>query len=60
MSEKPTREEVKTVRQQHTGNHSKPGAEADGSDRHGGTRHGAENVEPSSFDRSGKGRRKTS
>ena len=35
------------VRQlQHTGNHGKPGPEKGGSDRHGGTRDGAENVEP--------------
>jgi hypothetical protein len=47
MAEKPTHAEVETVRQdQHTGNHNKPGPEAGGSDRHGGTRHGAENVEP--------------
>jgi hypothetical protein len=32
--------------QQHTGNHDKPGEEAEGSDSHGGTRDGAENVEP--------------
>lgn len=32
--------------QQNTGNHDKPGEEARGSDRHGGTRAGAENVEP--------------
>jgi hypothetical protein len=38
---------AETVRdQQHTGNHGKPGAEAHGSDRRGGTRAGAENVEP--------------
>jgi len=47
MAEKPTRAEVETVRQeQHTGNHNKPGPEAGGSDRHGGTRHGAENQTP--------------
>jgi hypothetical protein len=32
--------------QQDTGNHDKPGEEAHGSDRRGGTRSGAENVEP--------------
>ena len=32
--------------QQHTGNHHKPGDEAGGADRRGGTRAGAENVEP--------------
>lgn len=32
--------------QQHTGNHQKPGDEAGGADRRGGTRAGAENVEP--------------
>jgi hypothetical protein len=38
---------AETVRdQQHTGNHGKPGEEAHGSDRRGGTRAGAENVEP--------------
>ena len=57
MAEKPTREEIETVRQQqHTGSHEKPGPEAGGSDRHGGTRHGAENVEPTSPARSGKKR----
>ncbi|MDB5363307.1 MAG: hypothetical protein JWO51_4604 [Rhodospirillales bacterium] len=35
-------------RQQHTGNHPQPGAkDAGGADRFGGTRAGAENVEPS-------------
>jgi hypothetical protein len=37
---------TKAREQQHTGNHDKPGPEQGGSDRHGGTRHGAENVEP--------------
>ena len=38
---------AETVRdQQHTGNHDKPGEEARGSDRRGGTRSGAGNVEP--------------
>ncbi len=38
---------VEDVRQQqHTGSHDKPGEEAHGSDRRGGTRAGAENVEP--------------
>jgi hypothetical protein len=38
---------AETVRdQQHTGNHGKSGEEARGSDRRGGTRAGAENVEP--------------
>jgi hypothetical protein len=38
---------AETVRQQqHTGSHDKPGEEAHGSDRRGGTRAGAENVEP--------------
>jgi hypothetical protein len=61
MAEKPTNAEVETVRQdQHTGNHNKPGPEAGGSDRHGGTRHGAENVEPTSSDRSEKGHQKPS
>lgn len=32
--------------QQDTGNHDKPGTEAHGSDKRGGTRAGAENVEP--------------
>jgi hypothetical protein len=32
--------------QQHTGNHNKPGSERGGADRFGGTRAGAENVEP--------------
>jgi len=32
--------------QQHTGNHQKPGAENEGADKRGGTRDGAENVEP--------------
>jgi len=32
--------------QQHTGNHDKPGREAHGADDRGGTRAGAENVEP--------------
>lgn len=32
--------------QQHTGNHHKPGPEERGSDLRGGTRAGAENVEP--------------
>jgi len=41
--------DVETIRQQqHTGNHDKPGPEQGGADRHGGTRDGAENVEPSS------------
>ena len=35
-----------TRQQQHTGNHDKPGPEKGGADRHGGTRDGAENVEP--------------
>jgi hypothetical protein len=59
MAAKPTRAEVETARQQqHTGNHEKPGPEAGGSDRHGGTRDGAENVEPTSSDPSEKGRKK--
>lgn len=32
------------LQQQHTGNHQKPAGES--ADAHGGTRHGAENVEP--------------
>jgi hypothetical protein len=49
--------DVENVRgQQHTGNHDKPGLEAGGSDRHGGTRDCAENPEPTSSDRSEKGR----
>lgn len=32
--------------QQHTGNHQKPGPESHGADERGGTRAGAENVEP--------------
>jgi hypothetical protein len=61
MAEKPTRAEIKTVRgEQHTGNHNKPGPEAGGSERHGGTRHGAENVERTSSDRSEKVRQKPS
>lgn len=32
--------------QQHTGNHNKPDSERGGADRFGGTRAGAENVEP--------------
>lgn len=32
-------------KQQHTGNHNKPGPERGGADKHGGTRDGAENVE---------------
>lgn len=41
------RDAVRQVRrQQHTGSHDKPGKEAAGSDRRGGTRAGAENVEP--------------
>ncbi|MBV9862626.1 MAG: hypothetical protein JO267_10815 [Alphaproteobacteria bacterium] len=41
-------EDVATIRQQqHTGNHDKPGPEKGGSDKHGGTRDGAENLEPS-------------
>ena len=60
MAEKPTRDEIETVRQQqHTGSHDKPGPEAGGSDRHGGTRHGAENVEPTSPGRPEKGRQKS-
>jgi hypothetical protein len=39
---------TKARQQQHTGNHDKPGPERGGSDRHAGTRHGAENVEPAS------------
>jgi hypothetical protein len=61
MAEKPTGAEVETVRQeQHTGNHNKPGPDAGGSDRHGGTRQGVENLEPTSSDRSDKGRQKPS
>jgi hypothetical protein len=44
--------DVASSRQQHTGNHEKPGPERCGSDRHGGTRHCAENVEPTSGARS--------
>lgn len=41
------RELTKKVRQQqHTGSHHKPEKEEQGSDLHGGTRAGAENVEP--------------
>ena len=55
MVKKPTHADVENVsQQQHTGNHDKPEPEAGGSDRHGGTRDGAENVEPTSSDRSGK------
>ena len=37
--------------QQNTGNHKKPGSPgAGGADRHGGTRHGAENVESADRD----------
>lgn len=39
-------EEQRIRDQQHTGNHQKPNQEADGSDVRGGTRAGAENVEP--------------
>jgi len=39
---------TKARQRQHTGNHGKPGPERGGSDRHGGTQHGAENVEPAS------------
>ena len=61
MAEKPTRAEVKIAMQElHTGNHNKPGPETGGSDRHGGTRHGAENVEPASSDRFEKGSQKPS
>jgi hypothetical protein len=57
MAEKPTHADVNTTRQQqHTGNHDKLGPEAGGSDHYGGTRHGDENVEPSSSNRSEKGR----
>lgn len=57
MAEKPTHADVENVRQQqHTGNHEKLGPEAGGSDRHGGTRDGAENLEPTSSERSEKGR----
>jgi hypothetical protein len=49
MADNEKRREVGTVRQQqHTGNHDKPGPEQGGSDRHGGTRHGADNIEPAS------------
>ena len=42
-----TRDTAKAVReQQHTGNHEKPKPEASGADKFGGTRAGAENVEP--------------
>ena len=42
-----------TEGQQNTGNHKKPGSpSAGGADRHGGTRHGAENLE--SVDRDSK------
>lgn len=38
---------VETARQQqHTGNHERPEREGGGSDRFGGTRAGAKNVEP--------------
>jgi hypothetical protein len=40
------RDMAKKVRQQHTGSHDKPEKEMQGSDRRGGTRAGAENVEP--------------
>ena len=41
-----------TEDQQNTGNHKKPGTpEADGADRLGGTRKGAENVEPAKVQR---------
>jgi hypothetical protein len=42
------REMGKRVRQQqqHTGNHDKPEKEEQGSDQRGGTRAGAENIEP--------------
>jgi hypothetical protein len=56
MAEKPADADVENMRQQHTGNHDKPGPEAGGGDRHGGTRDGAENLEPTSSDRSEKGR----
>lgn len=43
----PDTELVGTIReQQHTGSHDKPGDEAHGNDLRGGTRAGAENVEP--------------
>jgi hypothetical protein len=47
----PERESVgdveKSIRQQqHIGNHDKPDSETAGADQHGGTRAGAENVEP--------------
>ena len=44
---------TKARQQQHTGNHDKPGPEQGESDRHGGTRHGAENVEPAAPAQSG-------
>ena len=41
-----------TEDQQNTGNHKKPGTpEAGGADRFGGTRKGAENVEPAKDER---------
>jgi hypothetical protein len=44
---------VHTEDEQNTGNHKKPGApDAGGADKLGGTRIGAENVEPSSGDKS--------
>jgi hypothetical protein len=42
--------------QQHTGNHKRPGsADAGGADRFGGTRAGAQNVEPKSTIKPSKG-----
>ncbi|HYE48341.1 MAG TPA: hypothetical protein VEB20_02040 [Azospirillaceae bacterium] len=41
-----TGEDRAILDQQHTGNHQKPGQEQGGADRFGGTRAGAENVEP--------------
>ena len=48
MEQKHTEQSVDhTDGQQNTGNHKKPGApDAQGADEHGGTRDGAENVEP--------------
>ena len=41
-----------TLDEQNTGNHKKPGApEAGGADKFGGTRKGAENVEPAKDER---------
>ncbi len=55
MEQKHTEETiVHTDDQQDTGNHKKPGSpDAGGADRFGGTRAGAENLEPTEPEKSG-------